>query len=420
MKPMERNSFINEATETLNRIKNGNRMTVELDWFLQTAAARFDKDYLQNRQPQVIVLGDDIPAEILYAVCDSPFYVLGGSLGTAHWADELTPRDTDPFSRSSLGWLINPEFDLTENALIVTAVSSDSRRKLVSLLRGSGRKVAAMDVPPADNSENAEKYYTEQLVTIAETIGKHTGKRFGGRSLKNAARKIARAHGLRRNFLTSALMTGGILSDEAMLLAAQCMYFTDSLDEWMTHISRLSDELEYLNTQYIIRHKDKPRVLVLGSPLVFPNYKVPQLIASAGMSISAVADSQSLEAAITVTKSKRMPSADSLLKKIARVHLNMISSGARINNTGLYSYVQNLIRQLRPDGIVCHILKGQIEYDFELPYIEKAAESMDIPVFRLETDYQYQDMEQLRIRMEAFGEMLTQRRLVARRYKHTA
>ena len=115
-----------------------------------------------------------------------------------------------------------------------------------------------------------------------------------------------------------------------------------------------------------------------------------------------------------------MPSADSLLKKIARVHLNMISSGARINNTGLYSYVQNLIRQLRPDGIVCHILKGQIEYDFELPYIEKAAESMDIPVFRLETDYQYQDMEQLRIRMEAFGEMLTQRRLVARRYKHTA
>ena len=33
-----------------------------------------------------------------------------------------------------------------------------------------------------------------------------------------------------------------------------------------------------------------------------------------------------------------------------------------------------------------------------------------IPVFRLETDYQYQDVEQLRIRMEAFSEMLVQRR----------
>ena len=33
-----------------------------------------------------------------------------------------------------------------------------------------------------------------------------------------------------------------------------------------------------------------------------------------------------------------------------------------------------------------------------------------IPMFRLETDYQYQDIEQLRIRLEAFSEMLTQNR----------
>ena len=37
-------------------------------------------------------------------------------------------------------------------------------------------------------------------------------------------------------------------------------------------------------------------------------------------------------------------------------------------------------------------------------------EKLHIPVFRLETDYQYQDVEQLRIRMEAFTEMLEQNR----------
>ena len=57
---------------------------------------------------------------------------------------------------------------------------------------------------------------------------------------------------------------------------------------------------------------------------------------------------------------------------------------------------------------------------FELPRIEKAAEELDIPVFRLETDYQYQDMEQLRIRMEAFGEMLTQRKIVSDKRRRTA
>ena len=143
---------------------------------------------------------------------------------------------------------------------------------------------------------------------------------------------------------------------------------------------------------------------------MFPNYKVPQLIASANMRIAAVADCLSLEAALSVTRGSRLISADRILDKIAQEHLQATSSGARVNNEGLYSYFLHLVNQLHPDGVVCHILKGQIEYDFELPYIEKAAESMDIPVFRLETDYQYQDVEQLRIRMEAFFEMLTQKR----------
>ncbi len=41
---------------------------------------------------------------------------------------------------------------------------------------------------------------------------------------------------------------------------------------------------------------------------------------------------------------------------------------------------------------------------------EKLFERMDIPVFRLETDYNYQDVEQLRIRLEAFSEVLDQRK----------
>ena len=128
----------------------------------------------------------------------------------------------------------------------------------------------------------------------------------------------------------------------------------------------------------------------------------------------------SLEAALSVKRGGRMISADRILDQIAQDHLRATSSGARVNNEGLYSYFLHLVDQLRPDGIVCHILKGQIEYDFELPYIEKAAEELDIPVFRLETDYQYQDMEQLRIRMEAFGEMLNQRNIIKRKARRSA
>ena len=60
--------------------------------------------------------------------------------------------------------------------------------------------------------------------------------------------------------------------------------------------------------------------------------------------------------------------------------------------------------------MVYQVLKGQIEPDFELERFEKLFESYDLPVFRLETDYNGQDVEQLRIRLDAFMELITQRR----------
>ena len=420
MRSTELNAFKNEAIETINRIETENSNLFELKWFPDTASMRFKSDYLNNVRPQVIVLGNDIPAEIIYAVCDNPFYILGGSLGTAHWADELTPRDTDPFSRSSLGWLINPEFDIANDALIVTAVSSDSRRKLISILQRAGRKVAAMDIPPMSATLNNTNYYKDQLITLAEKIGKHTGKHLTGRNLRNAVKKVVRAHRFWHRFQTIAHTASGFISDEAVLLVEQCMYFADSLDEWMIHVSRLIGELDELSRRFVMTQKDQPKVIVLGSPVVFPNYKVLQLISAAGMRIAAVADSLSLEADLAVSGSKKLISSERLLDQIVSDHLRATSSGARVNNEGLYSYFLHLVRELHPDGIVCHILKGQIEYDFELPYIEKTAEEADIPVFRLETDYQYQDVEQLRIRMEAFGEMLTQKIIVKRKVKRSA
>lgn len=419
MKPTEHNAFLNEALETINRIYKENKHLTQLRWFLEVALQRFNKNHLNSRKPRLIVFGDDIPSEILYAVCDDPFYVLGGSLGTAHWADELTPRDTDPFSRSSLGWLLNPAFDLTENALIVTAVSSDSRRKLISVLQNNGRQVAALDIPPA-RSANAVHYYKEQLTQLAEMIGRHTGKHFTGGNLKRAVKRVAKAHYQRRRFFTAVFSSGNIISDEAVLLANQCMYFADDLEEWCAHIAALEEELVQLCRRYAFPQKDKPNVMILGSPVVFPNYKVPQLITSAGMTVTAIADSLSPGASVAVPKIKAFALSDSLLQQIAQTHLKTISSGARVSNEGLYNYFMHLVRQFHPDGIVCHILKGQIEYDFELPRIEKAAEESDIPVFRLETDYQYQDMEQLRIRMEAFGEMLTQRKIVRNKKRRSA
>lgn len=78
-------------------------------------------------------------------------------------------------------------------------------------------------------------------------------------------------------------------------------------------------------------------------------------------------------------------------------------------NRTLQTAASELLNRRSIDGVVYCVLKGQIEYDFELERLEMLCGERNIPVFRLETDYNQQDVEQLRIRMEAFSEMLRQR-----------
>ena len=83
---------------------------------------------------------------------------------------------------------------------------------------------------------------------------------------------------------------------------------------------------------------------------------------------------------------------------------------AGIKNEALYHAAKACISKQQIDGVVYHVIKGQIEYNFELERMEELFGNYGIPVFRLETDYNRQDIEQLRIRMEAFAEVLEQKK----------
>jgi benzoyl-CoA reductase/2-hydroxyglutaryl-CoA dehydratase subunit BcrC/BadD/HgdB len=60
-------------------------------------------------------------------------------------------------------------------------------------------------------------------------------------------------------------------------------------------------------------------------------------------------------------------------------------------------------------GVVYYVLKGCILYDFELGSVEQAMKEIDIPLIRIESDYNPEDVEQVRTRIEAFVEMLHQK-----------
>jgi benzoyl-CoA reductase/2-hydroxyglutaryl-CoA dehydratase subunit BcrC/BadD/HgdB len=152
-------------------------------------------------------------------------------------------------------------------------------------------------------------------------------------------------------------------------------------------------------------------VLIAGSPVIFPNEKLPLLLEASGLALVDTVNALSAHLEMSVPKLPRFGGVVGLLLQMAQSRLPQDASGAWTVNHGLLNELKHKLDSLRVDGVVYHVLKGQIELDFELPRIEALCERYGIPVFRLETDYQQQDVEQLRIRMEAFAEMLRQQNM---------
>ena len=80
------------------------------------------------------------------------------------------------------------------------------------------------------------------------------------------------------------------------------------------------------------------------------------------------------------------------------------------NEDRFYRLLQ-MVDDFNISGIIYHVLKGCVIYDFELIRVEKMMKEKNIPVLRIETDYSPEDIEQLRTRIEAFVEMFRSNRL---------
>lgn len=400
----EINAYHQEIHDTLRRLKEEAPPYREMDYFFRIVGEHYGFEAIKKAAPSVVVLGTSVPEELIYAAGATPYWVLGGSPRTGAWANDATPRDTDPVSRSILGYLDNGLFDLAKDALILLPIVNDSGRKLAYLLKQAGKNVHPLDVPPVKDRWAAEKWQ-RQWELCCEALAAHTGTYPSGRAIRRASEMVSRCRAQLRRLLQRVDERQGMMTGACRMLLIHSYYCAPDLMEWGRRLAALTAECELAGYQKGgAAGRD---VLLVGSPVYFPNYKVPFLLQDAGLNLRAHVD-------YSVQKLLEPPApkgeSGKSIPKLAQAFFRRDCSAAYARNDALFACVSRLIREQPVDGIVYQVLKGQIEYDFELERLEALFASLDLPVFRLETDYNAQDVEQLRIRTEAFMEMLTQRR----------
>lgn len=141
-------SYKEEAKDTLQQVVKIMPAYKEFDFFVNTMREHYLDD-LEKGNRNIVVVGSDIPEELVCTTGTMPYWSLGGSRISAMWADDIVPRDTDPVSRSCLGYL-NAGF--AEKSLILIPLINDSARKITYILKSMGLDVHAFHFPPIKNA----------------------------------------------------------------------------------------------------------------------------------------------------------------------------------------------------------------------------------------------------------------------------
>lgn len=413
-------SYTSEYTTALHRIDTNNPGLRSMRYFLDTAAQWHsvfenippDTTRSGTPVPVVIVLGHGIPEQLIHACKTTPLYLQGGSHASCRWSDEVMPRDSDAASRSMLGYALRLAERPDIRPLFVVPVSDDNLRKIAYLLMREGRAVHVVDIPPAITSESTQSAWERSACDLVRAVERHVGKKATARGIREADLLVGMARAAMVEFEHVCSACEGVLDAEARQIVLNSYYQTPNHVQWTAMLKQLMSEVEARYRAMGRPSSNAPRILVVGSQIMFPQYKVLGLVSDASLRLEAAVDATCTSRFSSLTAQERRGGAQQLIRAIARKHYSLDSSGAHVVNRSIEQYVEFLLSTTKVDGVVFHILKGQIEHDFTYARMEPLLEHYDIPVFRLETDYQYQDIEQLRIRLEAFAEMLGQRTVI--------
>ena len=351
-----------------------------------------------------------VPEELIYAAGAIPVRLCGGNYEASCAGDELVPRDTCPVVKASIGSTSLNLISLYKMCdAVIVPTTCDAKRKMGEEL-SKFTEVWMLEVPHIKDSEGSRRQWLQQLYVLKKNLEKFTGKRFVRGKIRRKAldasiKMIGSAQYEARRLYEIRKSSAPVIPGREAMLAINA-YSYNTAFEWTKEMAGLNDELEErCHKGQFVCSEHAPRILLAGCPAIFPNWKIPSLIEEMGAVIVADESCMGNRYLYDPVGLTEKSVTDMMVSIAARYLMPCVCPSFAPNEDRLYRLLQ-MAEEFSIDGIIYHVLKGCVIYDFELIRVEKIMKDRNIPVLRIETDYTPEDIEQLRTRIEAFVEML--------------
>jgi benzoyl-CoA reductase/2-hydroxyglutaryl-CoA dehydratase subunit BcrC/BadD/HgdB len=365
------------------------------------------KELVDHREKGGTVVGTFclfVPEEVVFALDGVAVGLCAGADFSVPIAETELPRNLCPLIKSFYGFKLGKICPYFESAdVVVGETTCDGKKKTYELL-GRTHPVYVMEVPNKKDPADRELWRAE-LDNFIAAMEKQTGRKLTAENLAaaiknvNAKRRaIKRVHELRWKDPTP-------ISGKDALLIMQVSFY-DDLDRFTQKTNEVADELEKrVAVGEGAFDKGTPRLMVSGTPMAIPNWKVHEVVETSGAAVVA----EEMCTGFRYYKNTVDEGATTLdeMKEALLDHYMDINCACFTPNEPRLDDIEYLYNNSRAQGIIHATLSFCTPYLVEQENVKRFAGERGIPMLALETDYSDGDVGQLKTRVEALLEQVS-------------
>ncbi|MGE5628477.1 MAG: double-cubane-cluster-containing anaerobic reductase [Solirubrobacterales bacterium] len=341
-----------------------------------------------------------VPDEVILAADAIGVGLCAGSQFWVPDGETVLPRNLCPLIKAFMGAKVGgtcPYFNSCD--LVIGETTCDGKKKAWEILE-EYVPVHVMDLPQMKKAKDY-KMWEGEIKLLIEEVEKITGNKITVENLKEGIRTAnAKRKALKRLYDFRKYKPSPISGLDCLLISQIAFY--DNPHRFTEMLNKLCDELDERVKN--LPEDNRKRLIITGTPMAVPNWKLHSIIESLDAQIVA-------EETCTGTRyfenevSEEGDTIEDLIKNLADRYLKINCACFTPNNGRL----EDLIRyadEYHADGIIDANLSFCHTYAIEHGAIEKGLKEKNIPTMHIETDYASEDSGQIKTRVEAFLEML--------------
>lgn len=341
------------------------------------------------------------PYELVVAAGGIPVSLCGTRNEPIAAAEKVLPRNLCPLIKSSFGFAATdtcPYFHHSD--IVIAETTCDGKKKMFELL-AQYRPVHVLQLPQNQDPEQALPYWLAEIERLRIRLEEQFHVSITEEKLSEAIRIMNRERTALKDIMDLARENPSPLTGIEMLTVKFRAGFMADKELGIRLIGEAAAEVRERARQG--NGPVKPgakRILLTGTPIGLGSEKVVRIIEECGASVVAFENCSGYKRCFTVEEN------GDPLRAIAEQYLK-VACPCMSPNPGRYELLGRMLDDFAADGVVDLTWQACHAYNIESYSVAKwVEEERRLPFLQIETDYSDSDTERLRVRIEAFLELM--------------